>query len=756
MSSGQFSAEEPPKLEGMLLAERLRLTRDGLVNATGYALSAIAGMVLVPVLLSGVSREIYGIWIAALALQYSAAFLSAGFGRCVAREVAVTGVAEASRFVVAVSNAYLFIGVMGALLIAIVGVSLSAGLHISPANAALSRIIFSLAGIGFLADQMQSLAMEILSGLRRFVAINAVTICSVLLRTAGIIIALRAGGGIVAVAIWHVLICVVTGCTAYALALNLAPQLRPRLRRFRWSDIRDQVQFSVVSQITSGCTNILWRSAPFLIGMLRGAAAIVPYELGMKVPMAVSSISWQAADVLFPAASEYHSSKQEAHTRQLLEVGMRGVLIFVLPFCISLWILAPHLMLTWVGGGVPEAVWILRLTTFAVLMDSAAASSIQIIWGHGLVESALKLTAISAVISVAIACGLILQIGALGATAGLAVGVSVSSVGFIMLATRLCRCSPRQVLLPVVKDLLLPAIIAWGFLLLSISLYSPEGWVFLALMMFMCFAVYGVGFYFVSAEPIEKAIVKGVMLKTSKVAYALYREFRKFLERVPPLRRAILYTVEIKNTLLDSSHRDRAAVERLYRDQLDPFGFNRELEQFRFQRAMDMLKPVSNGSSFSRALEVGCAEGMFTGRLAECCGTLVAVDLSKIALERAKQHCKNLINVEFAEWDARRDPVEGEFDLIVATGVLEYILRPSTLRAVCERLTSALRPGGYLLMGNTVTDSGVEHTWIGRKLIRGALINDYFMNDARYETIAHSVDQCVCPFAQTLLRKRPD
>lgn len=212
--------------------------------------------------------------------------------------------------------------------------------------------------------------------------------------------------------------------------------------------------------------------------------------------------------------------------------------------------------------------------------------------------------------------------------------------------------------------------------------------------------------------------------------------------------------LEVKSAIVDSSERNREAVESDFRDQLDPYGFARDLEQFRFQRALETLQSANRDSVFPNVFEVGCAEGMFTRMLAPQCGSLLAVDVSTIALERAKQYCSDLKNIEFAEWDVRSDPIDRTFDLIVATGVLEYILRPSTLRDACERLTAALKPGGYFLVGNTVTDNEVERTWIGKLLIRGTLINDYLAKDPRFETIAESIDQCVCPFAHTLLRKR--
>ncbi len=144
---------------------------------------------------------------------------------------------------------------------------------------------------------------------------------------------------------------------------------------------------------------------------------------------------------------------------------------------------------------------------------------------------------------------------------------------------------------------------------------------------------------------------------------------------------------------------------------------------------------------------------MFTEFLAPLCQSLLAVDLSSVALSRAKARCAHLPNVDFAEWDVRRDPLDGAFDLIVATGVLEYIQRPSTLKRVRQKLIDALKPGGYLLLGNTVTDQRIENRWIGKVLIRGTVINDYFACDHKLEKIASSLDQCICPFAHILLRK---
>jgi predicted TPR repeat methyltransferase len=233
---------------------------------------------------------------------------------------------------------------------------------------------------------------------------------------------------------------------------------------------------------------------------------------------------------------------------------------------------------------------------------------------------------------------------------------------------------------------------------------------------------------------------------------AAYRELRKKLEQVPSLRGPMQLVSEIRACALDSSDRVRVQVEELFKQKIDPYEFSREPE--RFDRACKMLDSVSNGSRFGRVLEIGCAEGLFTERLSKRCQSLLAVDISTTALERARQSCRRFNHVQFAEWDLRGGTLLGEFDLILAVGVLEYIRRPKTLKHASDRIVRSLRVGGYLLMGNTVADNNLEARWFSRYLMRGTWINRYAEGDPRLEVIATALDQCICPFEQILLRRR--
>jgi len=117
--------------------------------------------------------------------------------------------------------------------------------------------------------------------------------------------------------------------------------------------------------------------------------------------------------------------------------------------------------------------------------------------------------------------------------------------------------------------------------------------------------------------------------------------------------------------------------------------------------------------------EIGCAEGTFTAMLASRCDSLLAVDISPTALDRARTRCNAVSHVRFAEWDLRRDTPTDVFDLVVVMDVLTYFARLSALRKARDKLVAAARPGGYLLIANPRQAEIFETAWWGRHLLRG-------------------------------------
>ena len=232
----------------------------------------------------------------------------------------------------------------------------------------------------------------------------------------------------------------------------------------------------------------------------------------------------------------------------------------------------------------------------------------------------------------------------------------------------------------------------------------------------------------------------------------LSHRLRPILKRVPGLRSAWYLSSHLRDMLSYRTARSRNDLDQLFEETTDPWQFDEPMEQARYHRELSMIIDAHGPNRIGRAMEIGCAEAMFTRNLAGYCDSLLAVDLSPVALLRAQQRCAHLPQVRCAEFDVRSDTPPGTFALIIASCVLEYIVWPATMRRVRSRLVSSIAPGGLLLVSNTAGNDVLDHAWWGRVLIRGGKWISYFFGThpaleiVAEEETAHHLD--------TLFQKR--
>ena len=166
---------------------------------------------------------------------------------------------------------------------------------------------------------------------------------------------------------------------------------------------------------------------------------------------------------------------------------------------------------------------------------------------------------------------------------------------------------------------------------------------------------------------------------------------------------------------------DRAAADvkaREFFDDLwaesDPWDLDGSpLDQRRYERQLELLA----GRRYGRALEIGCAAGSFTRLLAPICDELVALDVSRHAIERAGAR-EGLEGVELRlanvmELDLQ---AEGAWDLVVLTETAYYLgwLYPMfEIGWLAHSLHEATSAGGRLLLANTIwRDDGIMSPWL--------------------------------------------
>ena len=147
---------------------------------------------------------------------------------------------------------------------------------------------------------------------------------------------------------------------------------------------------------------------------------------------------------------------------------------------------------------------------------------------------------------------------------------------------------------------------------------------------------------------------------------------------------------------------DRGHFESLFAERPDPWRYETDYERNKYDETLALVPE----GPITRALEIGCAEGHFTAKLAARVGSLLAVDVSAVALERARRRCAELDNVSFERLDLVDNPLPTGFDLVVASEVLYYVGGSRELAAVTTKLAASLATGGHLLTAhaNLVVD----------------------------------------------------
>jgi peptidoglycan/xylan/chitin deacetylase (PgdA/CDA1 family)/glycosyltransferase involved in cell wall biosynthesis/SAM-dependent methyltransferase len=122
----------------------------------------------------------------------------------------------------------------------------------------------------------------------------------------------------------------------------------------------------------------------------------------------------------------------------------------------------------------------------------------------------------------------------------------------------------------------------------------------------------------------------------------------------------------------------------------DPWAYESDYETRKYAQTLALMPE----GIVADALEIACAEGHFTVRLAPRVGRLTAVDISERALARARARCADHRNITFQTLDLNGGDIPGPFDLIVCSEVLYYV---RDLLSVVSCILSRVRPGGFFL-----------------------------------------------------------
>ncbi|KWV54674.1 SAM-dependent methyltransferase [Bradyrhizobium macuxiense] len=121
---------------------------------------------------------------------------------------------------------------------------------------------------------------------------------------------------------------------------------------------------------------------------------------------------------------------------------------------------------------------------------------------------------------------------------------------------------------------------------------------------------------------------------------------------------------------------------------------------FERERHAQLLRLARSRGAIRNALEVGCAAGAFTTKLAPYCKRLTVVDVAPRAIDRARERMQRFSHITWTVSDISRFSTAERFDLIVVAEVLYYLDDVSRMRAAVCNFVQMLAPEGCLVFGS--------------------------------------------------------
>jgi len=141
----------------------------------------------------------------------------------------------------------------------------------------------------------------------------------------------------------------------------------------------------------------------------------------------------------------------------------------------------------------------------------------------------------------------------------------------------------------------------------------------------------------------------------------------------------------------------RRNFERLYRNEEDPWSIG-NAESVRYDAYLEWIRRHAPLAGFRRALDLGCGKGAFTFRLASMAHETTGVELSEIAVSKARQAHPG---IRFLQGDIRSLPSldlrPRAYDLIVASDVIAY-LTPREAERFLQAVEKLLAPEGIVFL----------------------------------------------------------
>lgn len=423
--------------------------RDSALNLIGLAAPLVIGVMLIPIIIHGLGVAQFGILSLALSvLEYSALF-SFGLGPATTKHVADALTREDGRVAELVTFsmiAHVVLGSIGGILIAASAPLLVKNIfQVPPELTGHALAAFRLLGVMVPATLLLNSLFGALDGARRFGLANLLRVP--LSSLSFIIPAVGVTRGMTLTDIFTVLVIVrVLGCV---LLVFVVARSVPRFRwtiPSDWTVMRPLLSFGAWLSVSNVVSPALIYADRFVLGAVRGVAAVGMYSAPFDALMRVLIIPASLVRATFPTLSGLQATGDRIRLYSIVQRAERFVFALMLVPIGVLAAFGPELVTWWLGDKIGSATGsAVRILSVGLLFNAIAHVPSSALSAVGRPDVSAKLHVVEIAIHLPLAFWLVSRFGITGAAMAWSGRVIVDSLLLLIASKRILRVKPNVV-----------------------------------------------------------------------------------------------------------------------------------------------------------------------------------------------------------------------------------------------------------------------------------------------------------------------
>jgi O-antigen/teichoic acid export membrane protein len=411
---------------------RSRIGRNSVWNLLGLAIPLVVGIALVPVTMHGLGAARFGLLSLALTvLEYSTLF-SLGLGpattKHVASAIARNDESASDLAIMSMVGHTVMGGVAGIVIAALSTTIVDHVFSVGPALRSEAVTVFRLLGLMVPATFLLLSLFGALEGASRFGLVNVLRVPISALSFIIPAYAVTHGIGLPTILITLVMVrLVVCAILLVVVSLNL-PGYRWRWPA-DWRGIRPLLSFGAWISVSNVVSPTLVYADRFLLGHLRGLAAVGLYSAPFDAVMRLLMVPGSLVRAMFPTLTAMHTTDQHDAIAPLYRRAVRLIVLLMSVPLLILLLFGPWLLNLWLGPQVAAASGTaVRILAGGLLFNGAALIPTTFIAASGRPDISAKFHLLELAFHLPLAWWLVSRFGITGAATAWTVRVVVDSM----------------------------------------------------------------------------------------------------------------------------------------------------------------------------------------------------------------------------------------------------------------------------------------------------------------------------------------